>query len=95
MTQKAIRQIKSQYLLDEYPDFLRDSKVKDSTATKEAFLERKEDYVKAMDRLALLNAIESLFDGKIKVFENVCRFMRKEIDIQMRSGCIDSNKYVR
>jgi len=95
MTNKSIRQIKSQYLLDEYPTFLKENKLKDSTAIKEAFLERKEEYVKAMDRLALLQAMESLFDGKVKVFENVCRYMRKEIDIQLRSGFIDSNKYIK
>ena len=95
MTDKEIRRIKSECLLDEYPDFLKTTKTKDSTATKEAFLERKEGYTTAMDRLAMLKAMEALFEGKIKVFENVCRYMRKEIDIQLRSGVMNDNKYVR
>ncbi len=94
MTKKSIRKIKSEYLLDEYQAFLKESKIKDSVAIKEAYLEKKEDYVEAMDRLAMLEAMECLFEGKIKVFENVCRFMRKEIEIQKSSGAINSNKYI-
>ena len=93
MAKKAIRQVKSEYLLDKYPDFLKENRIKDSTATKEAYLEKKEEYVAALDRLALLNSLECLLEGKVKVFENVCRFMRKEIDLQIRSGNID--KYGR
>lgn len=95
MAKKEIRRIKSEYLLDEYPEFIKERKIKDSTATKEAFLEQKEEYVAAMDRLALLEAMECSFEGKIKVFENVCKYMRKEIQIQLRSGAIDDNKYIR
>jgi hypothetical protein len=95
MSEKEIRRVKSECLLDEYPDFLKENKIKDSTATKEAYLERKIEYVNAMDRLAMLKAMECLFEGKVKVFENVCRFMRKEIDLQRSSGAIDSNKYMR
>lgn len=95
MAKKAIRTVKSRYLLDEYPEFLKDSGIKDSTATKEAYLESKVEYVEAMDRLAMLEAMECLMEGKVKVLENVCRFMRKEIDLQRSSGSIDKNKYMR
>ena len=95
MAEKAIRKSKSEYLLDEYQDFLRAKKIKDSTDIRESFLETKEDYVKAMDRLSMLRAMECLMEGKLKSFENTCRTMRKEMDIQLRSGSIDNNKYIR
>jgi predicted transcriptional regulator len=96
MTNKVLRKLKSQYLIDEYADFLKESKLKDSTMTKEAFLNTKQDYVDALDHLDLMKAVECFIENKIKVFENVCRYMRKEMEIQKISGqIIDSNKYVR
>lgn len=93
MTEKAIRKAKSEALIDEYSDWLKETRLKDSAAIREAFLETKESYTKAVDRLNMLIAIESLVEGKIKVFENVCRYIRKEMDIRIRSGMIDSNLY--
>lgn len=93
--EKHIRALKSQFLIDEYPDFLKEKKLKDNTANREAFLERQESYTDAMDRLAMLQALQTLLEGKIKVFTNVCRYMRKEMDIQLRSGIINSNKCIR
>lgn len=90
--EKMIRKLKSEYLIDEYPDFLSNSKLKDSNATKDAFLTKKDDYVQAVDRLDSLKALESLLEGKVKVFENVSRYMKKQMDILIRSG-IDPNKY--
>ena len=89
---QIVRKIKSEHLLDEYPDFLKEKKLKDNTAMREAYLESQDKYVNATDRVDMLTALESLLEGKIKVFENVCRYMKKEIDIQIRSG-IDPNKY--
>lgn len=90
--EKEIRQIKSIYLIDEYPDFLKDKKLKDNAANREAFLERQDVYVAAMDRLNMLKSLEALLEGKVKVFENVCRYMKKSMDLVIRSG-IDPNKY--
>lgn len=91
---KAVRDAKSRYLLDEYPGFLKENKLKDNASIRDAFLERQKDYVDAQDRIDMLTALESLLEGKVRVFENVCRYMRKEMDIVVRSG-IDPNKYVR
>jgi hypothetical protein len=85
---KIIRRLKSQYILDDYPDFLKKSKLKDNATVRDSFLESKQDYVDAQDRVDMLIALESLLEGKIKVFENVCRYMRKEMDILIRSGMI-------
>lgn len=91
---KALRDAKSKHLLDNYPEFLKESKLKDNASVRDAFLERQEDYVAAQDRIDMLTALESLLEGKVKVFENVCRYMRKEMDIVIRSG-VDPNKYIR
>lgn len=89
---KTIRKIKSEHLLDEYPAFIKERKLNDNTANREAFLERQQDYVDANDRLDMLLALESLLDGKVKVFENVCRYMKQSMRLIERSG-MDPNKY--
>lgn len=94
VAKKALRAAKSKYLLDEYPEFLKESRLKDNASVRDAFLERQEEYVAAQDRIDMLTALESLLEGKVKVFENVCRYMRKEMDIIIRSG-VDPNKYIR
>ena len=90
--EKALRKAKSEALLDKYNQFLKDKGFKDSSCIRDAFLEQQEDYVKAQDRIDMLKALESLMDGKIKVFENVCRYLKKEIEIQTRTG-ISGNHY--
>jgi len=93
LAKKALREAKSRAILDEYPEFLKESKLKDNATVRDAYLERQVDYVSAQDRIDMLLALESLIEGKIKVFENVCRYMKKQIDLTIRSG-IDSNKYI-
>jgi len=83
---KALRDAQSEALIDRYSNFLKEKKLEDSKHMKEAFLQTQEDYVKAQDRIDMLIAMESLVEGKLKVFEKVCQYMRKEIDIQNRSG---------
>lgn len=90
--EKIVRRIKSEYLLDEYPDFRKEKGLNDNTANREAFLESKKDYTDAIDRVIMLKAMEALLEGKVKVFENVCRYMRKQMDLIIKSG-IDPNKY--
>jgi len=91
---KQQRKVRSEALLDEYKEFLADRGLKDSAAIRDAFLETKSDYIEAQDRIDQLRAIETLLEGKIKVFENVCRYMRKQMDIIIRSG-VDATKYSR
>lgn len=93
VAQREVRRIKGEYILDVYPGFLKERGLKDNAANREAFLERQADYVAAMDRVALLTAMQNSFEGNVKVFENVCRFMRKEMDLLIRSGAINPNKY--
>jgi hypothetical protein len=91
---KALREAKSIALLDEYPTFLKEKNIKDSVQIRDAYLERVKDYTDAQDRIDMLRAVESLLDSKVKVFENTCRYMKKSIDLIIRSG-VDSNKYSR
>lgn len=89
---KIIRRLKSEYLLDVYPKFLKEAGLKDNASVRDGFLEKQEDYVAAVDRLNALKALEQLLDNKVRVFENVSRWMKKQMDITLRSG-IDPNKY--
>lgn len=91
---KALREAKSVAILDVYPEFLKEKKLKDNATVRDAFLERRVDYVAAFDRVDMLLALESLMEGKVKNFENICRYIKKQMDITIRSG-VDSNKYMR
>jgi hypothetical protein len=94
--QKAQREAKAIAILDHYPTFLKECGLKDNATVRDAYLEKHcEDYVKAQDRIDMLVAMRELIEGKVKVFENVSRYMRKEMDLLIRGGIIDSNKYVR
>jgi len=90
--EKAQRQIKSECLLDMYPDFIKERKLNDNSSNREAFLERSKEYVASQDRIDMLTAMEEMFENKIKVFENVCRYMKKQMDIAIRSG-MPGNKF--
>jgi hypothetical protein len=90
--ERIYRRIRSELILDSYPEFLKDRGLKDNATYRDAFLETSKEYIDAQERIDMLKAMESLMDGKIRVFENVCRYMRKNMDILIRSG-IDPNKY--
>lgn len=92
--EKALREAKSIAILDYYPEYLKQNKLKDNATIRDAFLERQPDYVAAQDRIDMLKALESLFEGKVRNFENVCRYIRKQMDLFIRSG-VDASKYLR
>lgn len=92
--EKAIKKAKAEVLLDKYPEFMQGRpKSQDNADMREAFLTRDEAYMSAVDRLNQLKATEALFDGKIKVMENVCRYMKKQMDLILRSGLSGTNLY--
>jgi hypothetical protein len=93
--EKALREAKSVAILDDYPEFLKEKGLKDNATVRDAFLEKRPEYVAAQDRIDMLKAMLDLMEGKIKVFENVTRYMRKEMDLVIRSGYVDSNRYIR
>lgn len=91
---KAIQQAKAEVLLDKYPEFMQGRpKSQDNADMRQAFLTRDDAYMQAVDRLNQLKATEALLDGKIKVMENVCRYMRKQMDLILRSGLTSQSLY--
>lgn len=94
MADKSLESAKADFLLDKYPDLIKDRpKSQDSADLRKAFLMRDADYVAALDRVALLKAIQAHVEGRIKVFERTCQYMRKQMDIMIRSG-MDSKHYL-
>lgn len=82
-----IEKIKASILLDRYPEFLKDKGSKfDNAAMRDAFLARDDEYMQAKDRLDSLVALEVFLEGRVKVMENVCRYMRNAMQLIIRSG---------
>jgi hypothetical protein len=97
MADKALEQAKAEVLLDRYPAFLEAKEMKksqDNADLRKAFLMRDPEYLAALDRINMLKAIESFVDGRIKVMENVCRYMRKQMDLVIRSGLSNADLYI-
>lgn len=92
--EKELKLIRACLLLDKYPDFMRDKpKSHDNSDMREAFFIKDEEYQSALDRVNMLKAMEAFTEGKIKVMENVSRWMRKQMDLVLRSG-INPNLYI-
>lgn len=84
-----LEEVKAEILLDKYPTYLSDNEIKksnDSADLRKAFMTRDPEFRAATDRIDQVKAIEAMMDGKIKVMENVCRYMRRQMDLVMRSG---------
>ena len=89
-TQNELEKSKASALLDKYPEFLKDKGSKfDNASTRDAFLARDEDYMSAKERLDTLKALEIFLEGKVKVMENVSRYMKTAMQLIIRSGSSD------
>lgn len=94
LADKALETAKSDILLDKYPEFLKDKpKTSDNGDLRKAYMMRDTEYLAALDRINQLKAVESFVDGRIRVMENVCRYMRKSMDLIIRSG-VTPNMYI-
>lgn len=92
--EKELKLIKASLLLDKYPDFMKDKpKSHDNSDMREAFFMKDSEYQDALDRINMLKTMEAFAEGKIKVMENVSRWMRKQMDLVLRSG-INPNLYI-
>ncbi len=92
--EKAMEEAKADVLLDKYPEFMKDKpKSQDNADLRKAFLMRDENYLAALDRYNQLRALESNLDGKVKVMERVCAYMKKSLDIILRNGT-NINTYI-
>ena len=95
MAQKALEDAKADVILGSYAEFMEGKpKSHDTLDLRNAYLTRDPAYSAALERIAQLKALEANFDGKIKVMENVCRYMRKQMDLILRSGMTNADYYV-
>lgn len=91
----AVDAAKSNFIIDEYPNIVSTlpKAIQTQASTLQAHLIRNETYTTALDRVGQLKAMEALLDGKVKVFEKTCQFMRKRMDLILRSGLSNANLY--
>ena len=95
MALKSQEDAKADVLLGSYAELLAGKpKSYDTLDLRNAYLTRDPAYSAALERVAQLKAIESNLDGKIKVMENVCRYMRKQMDLVIRSGLSNKDYYI-
>lgn len=85
--EEALDHAKATALLERYMDFIKDKpKSFDNADGRKAFITLDIDVKAAKDRVDELKAAQTLIDGKIKVMERVCAYMKKKIDLLIRSG---------
>jgi len=95
MADKALEEAKADIILGSYAEFLKDKpKSAGNAELRNAFLIRDPAYNAALDRKNQLLAIQSNFEGKIKVLENVVSFMKQKMYLISRSGLSNENLYV-
>ncbi len=95
LADKALEEAKADCILGEYSEYLKDKpKSAGSTDLRNAFLIKNPGYNTALDRKNQLLAIQSNFEGKIKVLENVNRYMNQKMYLVSRSGLGNDNLYV-
>jgi hypothetical protein len=95
MAQKSLEDAKADVILGSYAEFMAGKpKSHDTLDLRNAYLTRDEAYSSALERIAQLKALEANLDGKIKVMENVCRYMRKQMDLILRSGMGNADYYI-
>lgn len=86
-TEAILKKAKAVAVLDKYPEFLRSrNDLSDNAKTRDAFVDTDADVVAAQDRLDSLRVTEVYLEGRVKVMENVTRYMRKQMDLLIRSG---------
>jgi len=95
LAEKAMEVAKADVILGSYADYLKDKpKSAGSTDLRNAFLTRDEAYNLALDRINQLKALQSNFEGKIKVLENVVSYMKQKMYLISKSGLGNENLYV-
>jgi hypothetical protein len=86
-TETELKKAEGAALLERYPAFMADKpKSMDNADTRKSFLSLDSEVSELRDRLDHLKSIEMFVDGRIKVMENVTRYMRKQMDLVIRSG---------
>jgi hypothetical protein len=87
LAEKSLREAQADVILGAYAEHLKDRpKYADNTMLRDAFLMKDAAYVAALDRINQLKALETNFEGKVKVVENVCKYMRQKMYLISKSG---------
>lgn len=87
LAEKALREAQADVMLGSYAEYLKDKpRSHDNTYLRDAYLMKDSQYLSALDRVNQLKAVQSNFEGKIKVIENVCRYMRQKMYLISKSG---------
>jgi len=87
LAEKALREAKANVILGTYAEHMQGKpKYQDNADLRDAFLIKDADYLAALDRVGQLKALSSNFEGKIKVVENVCKYMRQKMYLISKSG---------
>lgn len=93
--QKKLEEAKSDFLIDAYPEIIKDlPKSHDSADLRKAHLMRYKPYTDALDRTNMLTATLAFLDGKMKTFERTSAWLKKKMDLILRSGLSNSNLYI-
>lgn len=91
LTDKSLREAKANVLLGTYAEVMSGKpKSHDNADLRDAYLIKDPSYSAALDRMNQLKALESMFEGKLKVIENVCRYMRQKMYLISKSGVSDA-----
>lgn len=94
LADKTIREAKANVVLGSYAEFMKGKpKSHDSADMRDAFLIQDPDYRASLDRMNQLKALESNFEGKLKVVENVCKYMRQKMYLISKNGAYDPGLY--
>lgn len=95
LAKKALEVAKADVILGTYAEFLEGKpKSAGSSDLRDAFLTRDEAYNGATDRINQLTALQSNFEGKVKVLENVNSYMKQEMYLVSKSGLGNNNLHV-
>jgi hypothetical protein len=85
--EEAVDNARATALLDKYPEFVKDKpRNYDNADIRKSFIQRDEDYLKATDHRDQIRAIELLIEGRIKVMERTTSYMKKQMELIIRSG---------
>jgi hypothetical protein len=85
--ENELEKAKSIALLDKFQTFLEGKpKSMNNAAVRDAFIAQDADVQAAKDRLDSLKVMEMFLEGRVRVMENVCRYMRKRMDLFIRAG---------
>jgi hypothetical protein len=86
-TENELEKSKASALLDRYPAFLEGKPSKfDNASIRDAFLARDPEVQEAKERLDSLKTLQVFLEGRVKVMENVCHYMRNAMRLVMKSG---------